>query len=66
VKNRLHKIVHRVAGSTVALVGILTTFQAVNLEPLLGPHAAAKALTGAGLLICALELLPIVDGWLEA
>jgi hypothetical protein len=62
--SRLHRWTHRIAGSCVALVGVLTTFQGINLTPYLGADGAAKVLLGSGLFIVALEFLPILDGWL--
>lgn len=61
MRKRLHKWVHRVAGSSVALVGLVSVFQGVDFTPILGEAWAAKALTGTGLFIAALEALPFLD-----
>lgn len=65
LRKRLHKWVHRVAGSSVALVGALQGLQAVNVEPVLGPRGAGVVLISMGVFIAALEALPVVVGWFE-
>lgn len=62
---KLHKWVHRIAGGSVALAGVLMTVQGVDLTPILGEAAAAKALAGTGVFIAALEALPIVASWFD-
>lgn len=63
-RSRLHKVVHRVAGSSMALVGAVAALQGVDFTPILGADAGAKVLTFAGLAIVALEFLPVLDDWL--
>lgn len=65
-KHRLHVCFHRIVGGSIAMVGLLNELKQIDLSqlPLVGAHSGA-IVAGLGLIIVALEFLPILGSLLD-
>jgi hypothetical protein len=61
----LHKWFHRLAGSSMVLVGLLQQLQVIDFTTFLETQNAAYCAAGLAIVIAAMEFLPVLDEWIE-
>lgn len=61
----LHKWFHRLAGSSMVLVGLLQQLQVIDFTTLLEAQNAAYCAAALAIVIALVECLPVLDEWIE-